>query len=222
MTPKHLENTTKGDGLVKSDRSTLYYDYGDQALYKITDIYLLGYEWVLLWSYENDSDNDFSKKVTTTTTLRVRTGEETAKSFKVSAEFSKMGFTAKAEAGIEHKTFTEEETTSSTTREVEYKVKAHSSVFVYQKVYKFAATVWFKQDANHQYSTVGKWERDGVAEVTSEITISANEFAQTGTALTGKGDLVVETVKSADTKTNVKRFEHCTSRCQSYLHARGV
>lgn len=222
MAPKHQTYKTKGDNLIHSAQTTLYSDRGDQALYKVVDIRLLGYDWVQLWSYENDSDNDFTKKQTSTTSLKVRTGEEFSQSFKVSAEFTGMGVTAKAEAGLEHKTFTEEETTTTTTREEEYKVKAHSSVFLYQKVYKFQVDIWFILDAWNKYYTVGKWERDGVAEVTSEVVINANEFAQTGESLKGTEDLSPEIVKSAAEKTNVLRFEECTRRCQDYLHARGV
>ncbi|KNG86277.1 hypothetical protein ANOM_004526 [Aspergillus nomiae NRRL 13137] len=220
--PKHQRYITKGDNLVSSEKSTLYYDAGDQALYKIVDTRLLGYEWVLIWSYENTSDNDYTQKNTITTTLRTKTGSEAAENFKVSAGFSGMGITATAEAGVEHKTFTEEETTSTTQREQTYTVKPHSSVFIYQKVYNFQVDVWFKLDAWAKYWTVGNWQRDGVAQVSSGIAIYANEFAQTGEALGGKADLVPETVQSADEKTNIRRFEDCTKRAQSYLHERGV
>ncbi|KJJ29779.1 hypothetical protein AFLA70_419g001140 [Aspergillus flavus AF70] len=220
--PEHQRYITKGDNLVKSEKSTLYYDAGEQALYKIVDTRLLGYEWVLLWSYENTSEDDYCETHKTTTTLRAKTGQEYAENFSLSSGFSGMGFTATVEAGEVHKTFTEEETTSTTERDQTWTVKPRTSVFVYQKVYNFQVDIWFKLDAWGKDWTVGNWKRDGVAQVSSGIAIYANEFAQTGEALGGQTDLVPETMKSAGEKSNVLRFEDCTSRAQSYLHQKGV
>ncbi|KAL4897759.1 hypothetical protein BDV59DRAFT_49490 [Aspergillus ambiguus] len=217
MAPKYQFYNTTGKNLVQSRKSNIYYYQGDEALDRIVDIHFKGYDWVLLWSYVNESDNPYSQKVTQETTLRVKSGEEYAQEFKVSAEFSGMKVSAKAEAGFEHKTFTEEETVRSTKREETYKVKPHSTVRVYQKVYRFKVDYWFKLDAWATKWTVGNRGKDGALQVSSNITVLANEFIQTGEELKGTGTLEVEAVKRAAEQKNIKRLEDCTGRCQDYM-----
>ncbi|KAE8370738.1 hypothetical protein BDV27DRAFT_140328 [Aspergillus caelatus] len=218
---RYQRSMTNGDNLVKSQKSTIYFHAGREALYKIIDIRLLDYEWMLKWSYENTSDNTFTQTNTMTTTLRTRTGQENLERFGVSAGFSNMGITATTEAGVEQKKFIEEETTATTQSKQTYTVNPHSSIYIYQKVYNFEADVWFKLDAYNDYWTVGNYERDGVANTLLDIEIHANEFQQTGQVWTGISHLRPVTVQSKDEKTNIKRFENCTGRAQDYLHTLG-
>lgn len=212
----------EGDKLVKSQISPLYVDPGTEALYKVVDIYLRGFEWVLLWSYENDSDNEYSQRNTITTALRTRSGKEIADNFKLSAGFSNFGISMSGEYGQEHKTFTEEETTSSTEREQTYTVKANSSVYVYQKVYYFKVGVWFKLDTGGKLCTVGNWHRLEPREVSSEIAIQANEFTQSSHSLQGADKLTPKVVERAAEKDVILEWQWVTERAKSYLTQRGV
>jgi hypothetical protein len=154
--------------------------------------------------------------------LSVKKGEEHFQSLKVSTEFKGVQFSAKAEAEVSHKSFTEEETTSSKEVVEEFSVAPHTSLFLYQKVYRFRADVWFKLEARNAIYTVGRWKRDGVALCSSEIMIESEEYLQSGEELKGKCELKVDTVNRADEEGDVQRFDDCTDRCQSLLHSLGV
>ncbi|KAK8024400.1 hypothetical protein PG993_012466 [Apiospora rasikravindrae] len=223
MATKYIKyEVPSGESLVRSEKSEMYYSSGDEALYKIVDTHYLGYEWVKNWSYANESDNPYKKKITTTAGLRVKKGEEFFQSLKVTAEYKGLSVSGKAEAELSHKSFTEQETNSETKIEEEFEVKANTSVYLYQKIYHFRTDIWFKLDAWNNVYTVGRWERDGVAVCSAEVSIGANEFIQTKNELHGKGKLEPETVPNADTQSEVLRFEKCTSRCQKLLHSLGV
>ncbi|KJJ28904.1 hypothetical protein AFLA70_4g008970 [Aspergillus flavus AF70] len=207
--------------IVDSTRTICYQDE-HEGLYMIKDTHLLGYSWDEIWSFENDSDNDYSRVVTTTTCSRVKQGTQFDTNFKVSAGFNGLGLSLSTECGPESKTFSESETTKTETTEDTCTVKANTSVFLYQKVYHFRTDIWFRLDSFAQMWTVGNYKRPGVALVSSDVDIHANSFFQHDKSLVGKGDLDATTTRSVDEKTNIKPFEKCSDRCRDYLHERGV
>ena len=222
MCAKYQTYETKDPNEIVSSTRTICYRDEHEGLYMIKDTHLLGYSWEEIWSYENDSQNDYSRVVTTTTCSRVKRGTEFDTNFKVSAGFNGLGLSLSTDYGEESKTFTEQETTKTETTEETYTVKPNTSVFLYQKVYHFRTDIWFRLDSFAQMWTVGNYKQPGVALLSCDVDIHANNFFQHYESLTGKGDLDATTTRSVDEKTNIQRFEKCSDRCQDYLHTRGV
>lgn len=222
MSTEYQVYKTKGPNELVDSTKTVCYKDEHEGLYMIKDTYLLGYSWNEIWSFENKSDNDYTRVVTTTTCSRVKNGTEFDTNFKVSAGFNGLGLSLNTEYGQESKTFSESETTKTETTQENYSVKPHSSVFLYQKVYHFRTDIWFRLDSFAKMWTVGNYKQPGVALVSSDVDIQANNFREYPESLTGKGDLDATTTHSVDEKTNIQPFEKCSDHCQDYLHQRGV
>lgn len=222
MTTQHYQvYETEGNNLVSSKKTIEYYEKGEQALYRVTESRFLGYEWVKLWSYVNDTNNPYEEKIEVTTSLRYLSNQELGMNLKIGASVSGMGVEASTEFGVEHKTFTEEETNQTTKREKVYKCDPKSETHVYQKMYKLETDVWFILDAWGSEHTVGNWRRDGPRVIETKINIKANDYMQTTKALTGKTTMKLVSVEPLEKK-NVLEWEKCTSRCQNYLKERRI
>jgi hypothetical protein len=82
-------------------------------VWAIQDTHLVGYEWVLLSSYDNTSDMEFIHIVPTTTTLRVLEGETAAERLRLKAGFKDLGIELENAGRPEQKTFAQRETVTS-------------------------------------------------------------------------------------------------------------
>ncbi len=208
--------------LIRSKKREVFSMPGSHTLYKIVDIHYLGYDWVLLCSWENASDIPRKEKVTTNSGLRVKSGEQFFQSLEVTSEYKGLEFSCKAEAELSHKSFTERETTLSRQFEEEFEVAAHTSIFLYQKVYHFRTDVWFQLNLPDRLYTVGRPQGDGIALCQSEASIESEEFIQEKKELTGMRMLEIETVERADVEGKVRRFDECPEPCQSMLRKMGL
>ncbi|KAB8075477.1 hypothetical protein BDV29DRAFT_171795 [Aspergillus leporis] len=220
--PKHRCFRAQGGNLVKSIKEQIYCYNGDEALYKIVDIHILGYEWCKLLGYSNPSDNPVFETESNTTTFRVKTGEESQHKVDISGEFSGLKVGLKAGYSFEHKTFSEEETITETKHGETVKVKPHTAVYRYKKLYRFKVHVWYQLDAWNRIWTVGKRGKDELLEVLSTVEIFTNDKLQTGKEIVGTKEVEFHTVKRVAEQKNIKRLEDCTSRCQNYLRDQGI
>ncbi|KAF9523630.1 hypothetical protein CPB83DRAFT_951017 [Crepidotus variabilis] len=189
-TPKLL-----GDGesvKVKQSCTTLYYDSGDQVLYKVIDTHFDGYEWVLLKTYDNTSSESQTYA------------------------YSMIQYDNTT------KTFVNNETKNPTVYNINITVDANSQIYLYQKRYKFIPKIWFRLDAWNQLWTVGNWKSAGVAEETGGYYVDSNESLTHGSQLSDTKELSVTEATITYTQDNIKQFQDCTSKCQTYLHDRGV
>ncbi|KAK8855063.1 hypothetical protein PGQ11_010975 [Apiospora arundinis] len=153
------------------------------------DVDFLGYEWHLQWSYENFSDNPYEENVSTTTSLRVTDYQEQASSFGVSAGFEGWGFSMSVSGEESYKRFKETETMTSKTVESKYTVRAHTSVFLYQKRYNFRVRMMYIV------------ERPGTPQpltsVDTSVRILAEQYALMAKELEGTGTVSVVSMSKA-------------------------
>jgi hypothetical protein len=218
--PKNATYKIQGRNLVRSTKETIYYEAADEALYKIVDIHLKGHDWVLLRSRVNNSDNATSFEVTRKTSLTVKTGESFIEKLDISGEFKGLKVIAKADVGFEHKTFTERETSTSEELKEGFRVKPHTAMFVYQKVYHFDVHVWFQLDAMNAMWTVGFG--NGVLEVVAMVDLLEDEVVTTGRKLRGTGMQRIQPTKRAAQQKNIRNLTECTMRCRRYLYKEGI
>ncbi|KAF9523632.1 hypothetical protein CPB83DRAFT_898580 [Crepidotus variabilis] len=211
----------QGDGekvVVKQSCTTLYYDSGDQALYKIIDTHFDGYEWVFLKSFDNTSSQIQTYTYTMSTNRVITTGS----SFNDQWDFVSEVNGLQIQYDNTTKTFVDEETKTSTDYDITIAVDANSQIYLYQKRYKFIPKVWFVLDAWNQLWTVGNWKSAGVAEETGGYYVDSNENLTHGSQLSDTQDLSVTEATITYTQVNIKQFQDCTTKCQDYLHDRGV
>ncbi|EFW99858.1 hypothetical protein CMQ_176 [Grosmannia clavigera kw1407] len=214
----HLSYDRTTDTLVRQTRSFLYNDVGDQSLYKIVDIHFLGFEWIPLASWENDSQQTNSYEQTYTSQFRIRTGQDVNNTWDFGSTFKNLTLNV----GSSTRTITEQELTATKSYTATTKVEPRSSVHLYQKRYYFKTFVWFKLDAWNQLWTVGNWQAPGIAQKIGEVEVDANEYLTKPFALSGSGSLPVAGGSDVWAQDNIKQFELCPRKCQDYLHDRGV
>ncbi|EFX06173.1 hypothetical protein CMQ_4242 [Grosmannia clavigera kw1407] len=219
MTGKdHLNYNRTANTIVRQNRSVLYNDPGDQALYKIVDVHFLGFEWVQFTKLENKSNQAFTRTETYSTQFRdAKTKDETS-TMDVSGAFEGLTLSL----GNSTSTITTQEVTTTKTCTTTVKVDPKSTIYLYQKRYHFKAVVWYKIDAWGKLWTVGNWKGAGVAHKAQEIQIDTSEFIGTPSALPGSGMLHVAKGKDIWAQDNIKQFDQCPKKCQDYLHDRGV
>jgi len=214
----YLAYDRSADTIVKQTRSTLYSDPGDQALYKIIDLHFLGFEWIQLASWENDTDQTDTYEHSYSTQFTIRTGQEVNNQWNFGGDFKGLSLGV----GGSTTTITEQEVTTTKSYTVTVNVGPTSAVYFYQKRYYFKPVVWFKLDAWGKLWTVGNWERAGVAALSGNVEIDANEYLTRPAALSGSGTLSVTAWSDVWAQDNIKQFQDCTRKCQDYLHDRGV
>ncbi|KAF4218598.1 hypothetical protein CNMCM5878_006702 [Aspergillus fumigatiaffinis] len=210
-----------GGNLVNSNKYEIYYHPKDEALYKIVDTHLLGYEWVQKDYLDNSTRNKPQLELETSIGYAVTTGEEWAQSLNIKTEFSGVNFSAGVEVGFQHKSFSEEEKSAITKRKVSCPVAANTKVILYTKVYHFKVHVWFQLDAWNEMWTVGKPGKDEVLEALSTFDIDAKEDLLEDEELRGRKAIAVKGTKSKGERKNIKRLEDCTRECQNYLRNNG-
>jgi hypothetical protein len=220
--PKHATYKVQGGNLVESTQKNIYYEAGDEALYMIVDIHHTGHDFDLLYSRVNDSENAYSFEATWKTSLTVKTGESFMEKLDISGEFNGLKVGVKAGVEFEHKTFTERETLASEERKEGFKVKPHTAMFVYQKVYHFEVHVWFQLDAWNKMWTVGKADGNGVVEVVGTVDIPEDEVFTTGRELRGTGTQRIQPRKRVAQQTNIRNVKDCTMRCRRYFYHEGI
>ena len=204
--------------VIKQGRTNLYYDAGDQALYKVIDIQFVNYEWIHIASWENETDQTNEDEYTFDNTLSITGGEaiDTQWNFKDVLK----GLSVVIDGSPS--TITEDVVSTNANSKMTIRVWPKSSVHLYQKRYSLKPVVWFQLDAWSQLWTVGKWESAGVATVEASVEIDASDYLTTKKALYGSGSVYVTPVSNIQTQTNIKQFQDCTRKCQDYLHDRGV
>jgi len=217
----HLEYTTADDKAVcHQAKSSLYYYAGDEALSKVIDLHFIGYTWKLLASWTNSTSEKEQFRYDCSTSLTVTKGSEADTQWKVSGEYKGLG----VEIGGATKTFSTEETTTTTTKTLTGSIDPNTSVYLYQKIYSFNWDVWFILDAWNKNWTVGNWKSSGYADKTGATEIGTFDFLSTNSELSGKSTISCTSQSNIDTPNSydIKQFQDCTRRCQSYLHERGV
>lgn len=207
------------DWVTKQSKHTLYYDEGDQALYAIKELQFVGWEWVLIYSHVNESNDPVTYEEEVTSKHTFKSGASNDLEWKLGVEFHGVSVSG---GGASH-TFTEEEISKGTKQTHKFNVPAKSALYVYQKRYSFNSVVWFILDAWGENIRVGHNDNYERVEVVAESFVDANELASTLKEITGATTFVPDTWEGGRaTFDNTRRFHGCTGRCQEYLQSNGV
>ena len=216
---EHKTYTADADNTVlKQGQETLYYDEGNQVLYKIIDIQFFKYEWIHIGSWRNETDQTDEYEYTFRNTLSITGGEDVDREW----NFKKVlkGLSALFDGSAS--TITEEIDSTTATSKATIRVWPKSSIHLYQKRYSLRPVVWFRLDAWNELWTVGRWEEDGVAFVEASVEINASDYLTTTNALYGSSTVYVTPASNIQAQDNIKRFEDCPRECQRYLLDRGI
>lgn len=221
MSTQYLKHQSRDgyDWVVKQSKDTLYYDEGDQALYAIKELQFVGWEWVLIYSHVNDSNDPVTYEEEVTMQHTFKSGASNDLDWKLGVEFHGVSVSG---GGANH-TFTEEEISKGTKQTHTFHVPAKSALYVYQKRYNFKSVVWFILDAWGQHIRVGHKDDYERIEVVAESFVDANELASTTEEITGDTTFVPDAWDGERADFDVtRRFYGCTGRCSEYLEEHGI
>ncbi|KAG7449738.1 uncharacterized protein BT62DRAFT_928471 [Guyanagaster necrorhizus] len=215
---KHITYTPSGgDALVKSYKSTIYEDKGDQAFYAAIDTYLVDATWIPKMSWENNTSAAQSYALTYTTELKVTKGSEVTTSIKIAGAFRGLSISM----GTSVKEFNTYETTNTTTKTITLNVPAKSTLTFYQRRYRFRDTMFFILDAWNEMWKAGSWgsfkltKKACVVEIMSEDYLTADAKLDDSTT----GTMVVKKVPRAtlESSYSARKRENLTDRAKEVL-----
>ncbi|PBK70233.1 hypothetical protein ARMSODRAFT_1036317 [Armillaria solidipes] len=198
-----------GDALVKSGELTIYYYRGDEAFYASIDTYLVDTTWVSRMSWENNTDATQTYSLQYTTGLKVTKGDKVTSSVGIKLKFDGMSIN-----------------TNMLTKTITLNVPPKSTLFFYQKKYRFRDTMFFILDEWNEEWNVGS---PGGYELTTkecEVEIMSEEYLTTGVALWdfAPGVMDVKRVSRADSEDlrRTRKRENLTARAKRELSKMGV
>lgn len=166
---------------VNQQSSYVYNDSGYESLLQYIDIMSLGFEWVLLMSWVNQTNSENTVIITTTEGLVVH--GNTKSEFHLSISASLTGL--EAEIGGRRKVFTKRETSNTTAAEKKITVFPNSAVYFYQKRYRFHSKVWFALKYYSKLSVIKDSNNDAPIFRLASFDIESNEFATLNRPLIG-------------------------------------
>lgn len=206
------------DWVTKQSKQQIYYKANDQALYAIKDLQFVGWEWVLIYSHVNDSNESVSYEEEVTIKHTFKSGASNDLEWKLGLEFHGASVSG---GGASH-TFTEEEISQGTKRTHKFTVPAKSALYVYQRRYNFKSVVWFILDAWNELSRVGHNDNYERVEAVAESFVDANELASTLEEITGATTFVPDAGGERAKFDHTRRFYNCTERCKGNLQSHGI
>jgi hypothetical protein len=203
--------------IVKQSSSVLYSNAGDEALHKLIDLHYDGFEWQYINSWINKTNQTNTYVQTYTSQLSITQGKDAENHWSFGADFKDLS----VGIGSSTKKFTPEETTTSKAYTVTVNVGPNSSVYFYQKKYKFKPVVWFRLDAWAKFWAVGNWKSGGVCALNGYVEIDSNEYLTTDSVLSGSGFASAQAASGIVLQDNIKQFQDCPKKCRNYLYDRG-
>lgn len=212
----YQEYTVKGYPLAGQTPRTCYYWSGDEALYDITDQLSDGYVWELVQSLRNDTSVQDMMKVEYRTELKVTKGKELETHWNIGAAYEGLS----VGIGGSEKTFESTETTDSKTHSYEVPVPAKTTVYFYQKVYRFKTHMWFINWAWGERSRVGGYGNYSPAHVDGYVLIRSHEHWASQQEAKGSTSTWVDEARDDEQFKWTRMFENCTSQCRDYLEDR--
>ena len=200
------------------------FKYSDQDLFQRDDISCGGFEWVKVFSWTNESSESNVYTREFQEGLVVREGEENEVNFGISGAFKGLGISF----GGSHKTFTENETSTVTKTSQQITVPPNSTVYFYQKQYKFATKSWWGQYVpdwdEYNFFDIGKTGNAGQTITrTAEMTIQAEEYATLLRELKGSTTITVSSAPYRTDEAPVNRqYVNSTATAKQWLGNKGV
>lgn len=202
----------------------LVYQNNTENLVRRLDTKSQGFEWILEFQWVNETNSDNTYTITTEEGLTFQTGQEIERNFGASTAFKGLGINV----GGSKKTFTSRETSSSTKIEKTIQVAARSTIYFYQKRYKFLQEVWFWQKVpswtNHNHFRIGSDVTYNIVKRTATVYIGSNEWASLNRRLSGTTTISAEAappINPADPST-VRQFTNITQRAKNQLKSWGI
>jgi hypothetical protein len=201
--------------IVKQSETLLYNEPGVEALYKIIDIHLIDYSWIEIHRAINLSDGGLKVTKSSSPSLRITSGVDVNNQWGFESAARGLQMTVN---GV-RKTFTDNETRPNPTPStIKLSISPGSSVYLYQKRYRFSATIWFRlRIGGVEAFTVGNLERDGWAGLGGAFEIDSDENLISSKSLRGTLDAMAIPQADILDKLNVRRFEKCSGRCREHL-----
>ncbi|KAL9602699.1 MAG: hypothetical protein Q9219_001689 [cf. Caloplaca sp. 3 TL-2023] len=211
------------DDTVVDRARTMIYQQQRENLFQRENISFHGFEWVLRFRWVNEFDTEHTYTTTVQQGLTIAQGQETERNFGISGSFKGLGISA----GGSRKNFSSVETSRIETIEKKITVPARSTVWFYQKQYKFSTAVWWGQHVpewrEHNYFTVGVNGGGRTITRTAETLIFAEEYASLLRSLNGSTTIQAQRAPNRTDEPPVRRqFVNIRENAKRWLQARGV
>ncbi|KAB8273820.1 hypothetical protein BDV30DRAFT_210101 [Aspergillus minisclerotigenes] len=149
------------------------------------DLHFLGYDWILMWSQQNQTDHDVTREISVPigVTTENRIEEKDALLASLDLKDLKLG------VGGEHKHFSETETGGITSERRSVTVKAHSNTFYYQKRYNFLSRLWPFVYAEGRLWVAALPGTTKPSTADTAFSVTADEFLVVSDKLVGEGEV---------------------------------
>ncbi|KAJ5165407.1 uncharacterized protein N7500_007237 [Penicillium coprophilum] len=213
----HAEYNVSGTPLVHQEESRLY-TKSDEYLSAVTDMMCDGYYWAMVQSLNNDTSVEDELDATFTTELKITKGKEEEANWSLGAAFE--GITIGI--GGSKKTFSSSETTDSEEISIKLPVPPRTTVYLYQKVYRFKTHKWFINYAWDTRNLVGGRGNYHETYVDGFVEIHSKDYASSETELTGVGNTTAKFTGDEIHSQGPRKFENCTEKCKNYLKDLGA
>lgn len=229
--PAFSHYDVEGPNIIGSKIETLIRQEGMYALYKVTQVDVVGYDWEHVFNEQTGKyptltyTMQFPRGLTVHGSSRGEGDSQEPISRDISSGLEAEGISVRSAGSTQHKTFSAAETSPEAPAQRSFLVGPDpAAAGYYQRVFHFRTTEWYKLDADRQWYTVGRWRAPGVALRAADFSIRTDDFVMMHDMLDGSGSGVFTTdsVDPADDMDNVIRFEDMPQEVQSYLHDRGV
>ncbi|MCJ1344302.1 hypothetical protein MMC31_002505 [Peltigera leucophlebia] len=218
-----FQNYLVNDTIVHRDQYPVYSDKNENLIRRL-DTKFQGFEWVFEFGWINETSTANTYTHTHVRGLTIQKGQETEHNFSVSAAFKGLG----VNFGGTRKTFTSEETSTTTTVERHVVVEAKATTYLYQKHYNFLQEVWFWQKVpsweNHNHFRIGADVTYNIVKRTAVVSIASNEYATLNRRLSGStyiSAIAAPPISPADPGT-VRQFTNITKKAKNHLKNWGI
>ncbi|RAQ47338.1 hypothetical protein AFGD_008920 [Aspergillus flavus] len=136
--PSRASYKVKGDTIIKQTL-TRPRSMSPWAIIEVyCDLHFLGYDWILMWSQQNQTNDDSIEEINVPIGVMTENRIEDKDALLANLDLKDL----KLGVGGEHKHFSEKETGAITSERRSVTVKAHSNTFYYQKRYNFLSRLW--------------------------------------------------------------------------------
>ncbi|KAE8412685.1 hypothetical protein BDV36DRAFT_287681 [Aspergillus pseudocaelatus] len=136
------------------------------------DLHFLGYDWILEWSQQNETDDDVIEEISVPIGAMTENRIEEKDALLASLDLKDL----KLGIGGEEKYFSEKEIGGITTEGQLVTVRAHSNTFHYQKRYNFRSRLWAVVYAENKLWVAGLSGTTKPSTIDTPFSVMVDEF----------------------------------------------
>lgn len=167
---------------VGQDKTTIINDHASKEfLYRFVDIQFLGFDWILLTSWANETGETHKYTQRVKEGLVVSCGKTIEQFFGIRAAFEGLEF----QLAESYKTFSNNETSEGVEGQPSIDIAPNATTFLYRKRYRFKTTVWFVSEFGGKIFLVWSPGNEDPLTKTVEADIDSAEFRTLTRSLSG-------------------------------------